>query len=76
VADVARNFGKSTVKINTLVSNLRESGVIVEAGNFRSWRDRGQVSIASTKRPAEAEPEADEAEGDSRKSPRKLYDYE
>ena len=30
------------------------------------------MSIASTKRPAEAEPEADEAEGDSRKSPRKL----
>ena len=65
------------VMINTLVSNLTTSKLIVEPGNFQAWRARGEISVSAegdAKREAEgdAKREANDDHSSPRKSPRKL----
>ncbi len=70
-----KEFGNGgTVKVNTLVANLRDSKIIIDSNNFRRWRaarnSAGAGSSTGVGERREAEDEPDESP--VRKSPRPL----
>ena len=68
------NFGKQSIKFNTMIDNLRRSKLVIESGSFAAWRARreGGGSSSSAAPAEEGSEEGSEEQQPPRKSPRKL----
>ena len=71
------NFGKQSIKFNTMIDNLRRSKLVIESGSFAAWRARREGGGSSSAAPAEEGSEEGSEKGSEeeqapRKSPRKL----